>query len=332
MTAYWRSLACQAWAHASGGAGGLRARSISTSPSGIPSPLSFFFSPAPSRPRGGTGLSPWTAAPAGSRGPASRRRARRPATWSCPGPNAAWWSAETATMTRRRWWSWPNRRGGRCSPSRRPGPGTGLMWCPRTSTCSRRRNSGGVPARRAVSAGRPGLSRSQSALLAAPSAGTWSSAGARTLGGPTAGRHRRRRQTPAHRHASRDDALAGGVAPGRGRGPPRGGRHPRRAGSADRAQAGPGPGPSPSAGRTTVGGKQPARSGSRFSGHPPRRRPHPGQPGRERHRRYLSAAIGAALAHGGPALALVGDLAFLHDAPGLSVGPPKPRPDPRRSR
>jgi 2-succinyl-5-enolpyruvyl-6-hydroxy-3-cyclohexene-1-carboxylate synthase len=40
-----------------------------------------------------------------------------------------------------------------------------------------------------------------------------------------------------------------------------------------------------------------------------------------------SAAIGAALAHGGPAFALVGDLAFLHDAPGLALGPDEPRPD-----
>jgi 2-succinyl-5-enolpyruvyl-6-hydroxy-3-cyclohexene-1-carboxylate synthase len=45
----------------------------------------------------------------------------------------------------------------------------------------------------------------------------------------------------------------------------------------------------------------------------------------------ISSAIGAALAHqaagGGPACALLGDLAFLHDSPGLFIGPGEPRPD-----
>jgi 2-succinyl-5-enolpyruvyl-6-hydroxy-3-cyclohexene-1-carboxylate synthase len=45
----------------------------------------------------------------------------------------------------------------------------------------------------------------------------------------------------------------------------------------------------------------------------------------------ISSACGAALAHqragGGPAVALLGDLAFLHDLPGLFAGPEEPRPD-----
>lgn len=41
----------------------------------------------------------------------------------------------------------------------------------------------------------------------------------------------------------------------------------------------------------------------------------------------LSSAAGAALGHDGPAFALIGDLTFLHDAPGLAIGPGEPRPD-----
>jgi 2-succinyl-5-enolpyruvyl-6-hydroxy-3-cyclohexene-1-carboxylate synthase len=41
----------------------------------------------------------------------------------------------------------------------------------------------------------------------------------------------------------------------------------------------------------------------------------------------ISTAIGAALAYDGPAFALIGDLAFLHDLPGLAIGPREPRPD-----
>jgi 2-succinyl-5-enolpyruvyl-6-hydroxy-3-cyclohexene-1-carboxylate synthase len=41
----------------------------------------------------------------------------------------------------------------------------------------------------------------------------------------------------------------------------------------------------------------------------------------------ISTAIGAALAHDGPAYALMGDLTFLHDSTGLVIGPGEPRPD-----
>lgn len=41
----------------------------------------------------------------------------------------------------------------------------------------------------------------------------------------------------------------------------------------------------------------------------------------------VSTAIGAALAHGQPSYALLGDVTFLHDATGLVIGPQEPRPD-----
>lgn len=41
----------------------------------------------------------------------------------------------------------------------------------------------------------------------------------------------------------------------------------------------------------------------------------------------VSTAVGAALARGGPAYALIGDLTFLHDSTGLVIGPGEPRPD-----
>jgi 2-succinyl-5-enolpyruvyl-6-hydroxy-3-cyclohexene-1-carboxylate synthase len=40
----------------------------------------------------------------------------------------------------------------------------------------------------------------------------------------------------------------------------------------------------------------------------------------------VSTSVGAALAHGGPAYALLGDLTLLHDTTGLVIGPDEPRP------
>ncbi|WP_068052627.1 2-succinyl-5-enolpyruvyl-6-hydroxy-3-cyclohexene-1-carboxylic-acid synthase [Nocardia xishanensis] len=40
----------------------------------------------------------------------------------------------------------------------------------------------------------------------------------------------------------------------------------------------------------------------------------------------VSTAVGAAVAHGGRTVALIGDLTFLHDASGLLIGPGEPRP------
>ena len=41
----------------------------------------------------------------------------------------------------------------------------------------------------------------------------------------------------------------------------------------------------------------------------------------------VSTAVGVGLATGGPTLALMGDLTFLHDSNGLAIGPSEPRPD-----
>ena len=41
----------------------------------------------------------------------------------------------------------------------------------------------------------------------------------------------------------------------------------------------------------------------------------------------VSTAVGAALAHGTPTYALLGDLTLLHDTTGLVIGPDEPRPD-----
>ena len=138
LAAYWRSLACQAWAHAAGAAGTL------------PGPGAR--EPAVPRPAGARWRRGWRrgwhrmarlAGRAPGRGAVDPGRAGRwPRNrWTCPGRSAGSWSAGTGSTTRRRWSSWRSGPGGRCSPSRRQGRGAGRTRSPGTSTCSRRRSS-----------------------------------------------------------------------------------------------------------------------------------------------------------------------------------------------
>ena len=126
MNAYWRSLACRAWAAAAGAGGGfpgpvhlnlpLREPLVPGLPDaadegggagGWPEPLD-------GRPDGG----PWTSFP----GPGA---VRRQVPWNCRGPSAGWSSAAMAAATPRRCCAWPGRPAGRCSPSPPPVPGPG---------------------------------------------------------------------------------------------------------------------------------------------------------------------------------------------------------------
>ena len=106
---------------------------------------------------GRPGGAPWTRV---------ARRRWPPSRWSCPGRSAAWSCAGTATTTRRRWSSWRSGPGGRCSPSRRPaarrGPNalTGYQYLLASPEFMAAHRPEVI-----VSAGRPGLTRPQSALL-----------------------------------------------------------------------------------------------------------------------------------------------------------------------
>ena len=87
---YWRSLACQAWAHAAGRVGGL------PGPVHLNLPFREPLVPGgdeewPESLEGRPGGQPWTR---------FADHARRMTCSTSPGPNVAWWSAATATTTR----------------------------------------------------------------------------------------------------------------------------------------------------------------------------------------------------------------------------------------
>jgi len=352
MAGYWRSLACRAWAMASGAAG------VSPGPVHVNVPLREPLVPEPDAAggwpealAGRPGGAPWTsfgtAAPAG---PASW-----PATEPATGPGTGLAGLEL---------DWTERGvvvcgdgGGAAEPLLELAEQAGWPVLAEPSSNARRGPNalsaypyllaapGFVAAHRPdliVSAGRPGLSRSQLAFLkaagparhvvVASGPGRWADpartatevAGRVRLRGPAGAA--RRRAGPAWLESwRRADAAARGAVDavldetGPLTGPLTGPRLARDLAAAlpdgallwaasslpirdlDQQMA-------PRAGLRVLA----SRGASGIDG-------------------LVSSAIGAALAHqaggGGAACALLGDLAFLHDAPGLVLGPAEPRPD-----
>ena len=337
MVRYWRSLACRAWAMASGGAGGLPGPVHVNLPFRDPLVPDADRASAAGRSRStaaGRGAvdQPW--APGRGRTPAGRDGGGR-SSWT--GPNAGWWCAGTGLrpgplLDAGRAAGWPVLA--EPSSGARRGPdalsaygyllgrrGSWLRTGPRSSS---RPGGRACPAASWRSCAEPGARRP----------GTWCRAGAGPLGRPGPDRHRRRRGVRLARAAAGPGRLRRGcgswqradaAARRRGR------RDTGRRAGASRAAAGPRPGRGAAGRRAAVGRVQPAvrdldqhmapRTGLRVLAS----RGASGIDG------LVSSAIGAALAHqaagGGPAVALLGDLAFLHDAPGLMLGPAEPRPD-----
>ena len=324
MAAYWRSLACQAWARAAGRrrpAG--PARCTSTCPCAIP------WCPAGRR----SGRSPWTGGPAASHGRVSR-------------PGRAGGRARAAVDR-------AGRGGLRRRRLRRAGPGrigrtSGLAGAGRALVRSAPRAARAV--RLPVPAGdagiRPGPSARPDRLGRAARAVPGQSA---FLGTASAVRHVVVAQGPGHwadpRRAATDVAaglrLTGTPVTGTsGKGAwleawRRADEAARRA--VDAVLDGEENLTEPRLARDLVGALPGGALLWIASSQPVRDIDYGGRPRADLHMLAsrgasgidgtTSSAIGAALAHGGPSFALIGDLALVHDAPGLALGPEEPRPD-----
>ena len=254
MTAYWRSLACQAWARAAGLAGAL------AGPVHLNLPLRDPLVPGgetewPEPLEGRPGGQPWTRF--GDR-PAAGDPLELP--WTergvlvCgDGDYDALPLVELAEQA-----GWPVLAEPSSGARRGPHALSAYQYLLATPEFVRAH-----PPDLIISAGRPGLSRGQTAFLRTgpgPQA-RGGRPGPRALGRPAAGRDRRRGGPAADRDTRKRGRLAGRLAPG-GRGRERGGsRRARRRGEPDRAAARPGPGRRPAGRCTAVDSVEPARSG-----------------------------------------------------------------------
>src|ERR1700689_2729960 len=227
MVRYWRSLACRAWAMASGGAGGLPGPVHVNLPLRdplVPDADGSWPEPLDGRPNG----APWTAAGSSMY---QRAASMQPIGTSMrPGDGGG-----LATSTRPGDGGGPGAspppRGGGSRRRRRRAPGAGRTPCPPTATCSTRRNSS--PGTGPISSSRPGGPACPAASLGSCAErrgrsrpGTWASPRGRG-GGPI-----RPGPPPRSRPASScaDPGRAGprpGWRPGSGPTPRRGGPRTR---------------------------------------------------------------------------------------------------------
>jgi 2-succinyl-5-enolpyruvyl-6-hydroxy-3-cyclohexene-1-carboxylate synthase len=328
MTAYWRSLACQAWAYAAGAAGGLPGPVHLNLPLRDPLTPELPGDPAaqdwPESLDGRSGGQPWTRFEA--RG-AVAGHLELP--WAERGlvvcGDGDYDAAALVGLAEQAGWpvlAEPS-SGARSGPNALPAYEY-LLATPEFAAAHRPDVL--------VSAGRPGLSRPQSALLAGPAGrhvvisqgpGRWSdpqraatdvAAGLRLSGSPardTPWLQAWRRADEAARHAA-DAVLDSAPVPGGQLSEPRLAR--------DLVAA------LPEDALLWVASSLPVRDID-FHGVPRADVRILASRGASGIDGTVSSAIGAALAHDGPAFALIGDLAFLHDAPGLALGASEPRPD-----